>query len=89
MDDLFLTDEEQLISQTKRELSANGNFLGLMHCFLELEVWRRSIYEIHKFEMLDCKSMTTLMALNLKKLHDQTTGLDPEDPIVLDVLSTH
>jgi hypothetical protein len=35
-----------------------------------------------RFGMLDCKSMTTPMISNLKKLHDQATGLDPEDPTV-------
>jgi hypothetical protein len=30
--------------------------------------------------MLDCKSISTLMISNLKKLQDQVTGTDPEDP---------
>jgi hypothetical protein len=41
MYDLFLTREENLIAQTKRELSAEFEMkdLGLMHYFLGLEVW--------------------------------------------------
>jgi hypothetical protein len=31
--------------------------------------------------MMDCKSMTTPMISNLKKLQDQVTGSDPEDPV--------
>jgi hypothetical protein len=37
---------------------------------------------LRRFGMLDCKSMTTPMISNLKKLHDQATGSDPEDPTV-------
>jgi hypothetical protein len=37
---------------------------------------------LRRFGMLDCKSMTTPMISNLKKLHDQATGSYPEDPIV-------
>jgi hypothetical protein len=95
VDDLFLTGEEHLIAQTKRELSIEFemNDLGLMHYFLGLEVWQKpgeiflsqsrcSIDVLHRFGMLDCKSMTTSMISNLKKLHDQATGSDLEDPIV-------
>jgi hypothetical protein len=35
---------------------------------------------IFKFGMLNCKSMTTPMISNLKKLLNQATGSDPEDP---------
>ena len=43
MDDLFLTGEEHLIAQTKRELSTEFEMkdLGLMHYFLGLEVWQK------------------------------------------------
>jgi hypothetical protein len=55
--------------------------LGLMHYFLGLEVWQRSdeiflsqgkyIVEIlKKFGMMDCKSMTTPMTINLNLLSD-------------------
>jgi hypothetical protein len=43
VDDLFLTGEENLIAQTKRELSAEFEMkdLGLMDYFLGLEVWQK------------------------------------------------
>jgi hypothetical protein len=43
VDDLFLTGEENLIAQTKRELSTEFEMkdLGLMHYFLGLEVWQK------------------------------------------------
>jgi hypothetical protein len=48
---------------------------------------------LHRFEMLDCNSMTTPMIYNMKKLYDQASGSHPEDPIVyrhiIDVSSTH
>jgi hypothetical protein len=66
--------------------------LGLMHYFLGLEVWQKpgeiflsqskyAVDVLHRFGML-CKSMSTPMISNLKKLHDQATGSDPEDPTV-------
>ena len=41
VDDLFLTGEEALISETKNKLSSEFEMkdLGLMHYFLGLEVW--------------------------------------------------
>ena len=44
VDDLFLTREEQLIAQCKRELTSEFEMkdLGLMHYFLGLEVWQKS-----------------------------------------------
>jgi hypothetical protein len=95
MDDLFLTGEEDLIAQTKRELSKEFEIkdLGQMHYFLGLEIWQKtgeifltqSKYAIDilcRFGMMDCKSMTTQMISKLKKLQDQVTGSDPEDPTV-------
>jgi hypothetical protein len=109
VDDLFLTREEYLIAQTKRELSAKFEMkdLGLMHYFLGLEVWQKpgeiflsqsryAIDVLRRFGMLDCKSMTTPMISNLKKLQDQATGFRSRRPYrissdywVLDVSSTH
>jgi hypothetical protein len=93
VDDLFLTREENLIAQTKRELSAEFEMkdLGLMHYFLGLEVWQKpgeifisqgkyAVDVLHRFGMMDCKSMSTPMIYNLKKLQYQVTGSDPEDP---------
>jgi hypothetical protein len=84
-----------LIARTKRELSAEFEMkdLGLMHYFLGLEVWQKHVeillsqskYAVdvfRRFGMMDCKSMTTPMISNLKKLHDQATSSDPEDPTV-------
>jgi hypothetical protein len=95
VDDLFLIGEEPLIAQTKRELSTEFEMkdLGLMHYFLDLEVWQKpgeiflsqskyAVDVLRRFGMLDCKSMSTPMIFNLKKLHDQATGSDPEDPSV-------
>jgi hypothetical protein len=95
VDDLFLIGEEHLIAQIKRELSAEFEMkdLGLMHYFLGLEVWQKhgeiflsqskyAVDVLRRFWMLDYKSMTTPMISNLKKLHEQATGLDPEDPTV-------
>jgi hypothetical protein len=95
VDDLFLTGEEPLIAQSKRELSTEFEMkdLGLMHYFLGLEVWQKPgeiflsqskyvVCVLRRFGMLDGESMSTPMISNLRKLHDQATGLDPEDPIV-------
>jgi hypothetical protein len=67
--------------------------LGLVHYFLGLKLWQKhgeifisqskyAVDVLRKFGMLDCKSMTTHMISNLKKLDDQATGSDLEDPIV-------
>jgi hypothetical protein len=67
--------------------------LGLMHYFLGLEVWKKpseiflsqskyAVDVLRRFGMLDCKSMSTPMISNLKKLHNQATGSNPEDPTV-------
>jgi hypothetical protein len=95
VDDLFLTGEEHLIAQTKRELSAEFEMkdLGLLHYFLGIDVWQKpgeiflsqskyAVDVLRRFGMMDCKSMSTPMISNLKKLHDQATGSDPEDPTV-------
>jgi hypothetical protein len=96
VDDMFLTGEENLIAQTKRELFAEFEMkdLGLMHYFLGLEIWQKPgeiflsqgkyvVDILSRFGMMDCKSMATPMISNLKKLQDQVTGSDPEDPTVL------
>ena len=93
VDDLFLTGEEQLIAQCKRELTSEFEMkdLGLMHYFLGLEVWQRSdeiflsqgkytVDVLRRFGMLDCKSMSTPMVSNLKKLHASDSGSDLVDP---------
>ena len=62
-----------------------------MHYFLGLEVWQKSdgiflsqgkytIDVLQRFGMLDCKSMSTPMVSNLKKLHESNCGSDSVDP---------
>ena len=58
--------------------------LSMMHYFLGLEVWKKPgeimlsqgkyVVEILKrFRMMDCKSIYTLMTMNLKLLGDATS----------------
>ena len=65
--------------------------LGLMHYFLGLEVWQRQgeiflaqgkyIADVlNRFGMMDCKSMSTTMVTNLRKLYDFDTCSDLVDP---------
>jgi hypothetical protein len=91
VDDLFLTGDGKLIDGCKREVASEFKMkdLGLMHYFLGLEMWQRSdeifliqgkyIVEIlKKFGMMDCKSMTTPMTINLKLSSDKSSDLvDP------------
>ena len=93
VDDLFLTGEEHLINEFKRELVSEFEmkYLGLLHYFLALEVQQKTgeiflsqgkyVRDIlSKFGMTDCKPMVTPMVTNLKKLHDAVTGSNPVDP---------
>jgi hypothetical protein len=95
VDDLFLTGKEHLIAQTKRELSIEFEMkdLGLMHYFIGLEVWQKlgeiflsqskyAVDVLRRFGMMDCKFMSIPVISNMKKLNDQATGSDPEDPTV-------
>ena len=74
VDDIFLTGEEILIFEFKRELTSEFEmkYLGLMHYFLGLEIWKRNdeiflsqgkyiVDILHRFGMVDCKSMATPM----------------------------
>jgi hypothetical protein len=65
--------------------------LGFMHYFLGLEVWQRqgeiflaqgkyTVDVLKRFGMMDCKSMSTSMITNLRKMHDFDTGSDLVDP---------
>ena len=67
--------------------------LGLMHYFLGLDVWqhkdeiflsqgRYTIDILRRFEMMDCKSMSTPMTMKLKKLSDAAADSDLVDPTV-------
>ena len=62
-----------------------------MHYFLGLEVWQSSdgiflsqekhtLDVLRRFGMLDCKSMSTPMVSNRKKLHESNSGSDFLDP---------
>ena len=91
VDDVFLTRDESPIDGYKRELASEFEMkdLGLMHYFLGLEVWQRldeifrsqgkyTVEILNKFRIMDCKSMTTPMTINLKLLSDKFLGLvDP------------
>ena len=72
-----------MIADTKRKLAAELEMkdLGMMHYFLGMEVWQNengislgqgkyTIEILKRFRMMDCKAMTTPMALNLKVLSD-------------------
>ena len=76
-----------LIHQCKRELASEFEMkdLGLMHYFLGLEVWQRPgeiflsqgkyiVKLLERFGMVDCKSVSTPMELNFKKLSGSTAG---------------
>jgi hypothetical protein len=65
--------------------------LGFMHYFLGLEVWQRqgkiflvqgkyTVDVLKRFGMMNCKSISTTMITNLRKLHDSDTGSDLVDP---------
>jgi hypothetical protein len=88
VDDLFLTGDEKLITESEEKLATKFEMkdLGMMHYFLGLEVWQKLdeiflnqgkyIVEILKrFRMMDCKSMPTLMVKNLKLLSDTSSEI--------------
>ena len=91
VDDLFLTGAKRLVTWCKKQLSSEFEMkdLGLMHFFLGLEIWqqwdailvsqgRYTIDILRRFGMMDCKSMSTPMTLNLKKLcSDDSNLVDP------------
>ena len=72
-----------LIADTKRKLVAKFEMkdLGMMHYFLGMVLWKNvdgiylgqgkyAIEILKRFEMMDCKAMTTPIASNLKLLSD-------------------
>ena len=82
-----------MIIWCKRELISEFEMkdLGLMHKFLGLEVWQKpnkvflsqgkyAIDVLKRFGMMNCRSMSTLMVANLKKLNDSDSGFDLVDP---------
>ena len=83
VDDMFLTSDEELITDSKRKLAAEFEMkdLGPMHYFLGLEVWQKpseiilsqgkyAMEILKRFGMMDCKSMSTPMTTNLKLFGD-------------------
>ena len=92
VDDLFLTGDEQLIEQCKRELSFEFEMkdVGLVHYFLGLEVWQKpgeifltqgkyAMDILQRFGMQDYKSMSVPMTTNLTKLQDSATSSQSVD----------
>jgi hypothetical protein len=86
VDDLFLTGEENLITECKKKIAAELEMkdLGLMHYFLGLVVWQSperiflnqgkyAIEILRRFDMLECKSMNTPMETKLRLLVDSSS----------------
>eukprot|EP00253_Pinus_taeda_P027267 PITA_27267 len=93
VEDLFLTGDDPLIHQCKREFASEFKmkYLGLMHYFLGLEVWQKPgeiflsqgkyiVKLLKRRWMVDCKSVTTPMELNCKKLCGSVVGLGLANP---------
>jgi hypothetical protein len=88
VDDLFLTGEENLITECRKKftLKFEMKYLGLMHYFLGLEVWKSperiflnqgkyAVEILKRFDMLECKSMNTPMETKMKLLVDTSSDL--------------
>jgi hypothetical protein len=86
VDDLFLTGEENLITDCKEKLASKFEmkYLGLMHYFLGLTVWQSSekislkkgkyaVEILKRFDMLECKSMNTPMETKFNLLVDTSS----------------
>eukprot|EP00253_Pinus_taeda_P029458 PITA_29458 len=86
VDDLILTGDDELIKSCKKDLAREFEMkdMGLMHCFLGMEVWQRDgevfvsqgKYEnkiLRHFHMDMCKPMETPLAGNWRK-EDATSG---------------
>jgi hypothetical protein len=79
VDDVFLTDEEYLITDCKKKLTTKFEMKDLMHYFLGLEVWQSpekiflnqgkyTVEILKRFDTLECKSMNIPMETKLKLL---------------------
>jgi hypothetical protein len=81
VDDLFITGAEHLIVECKRGLASEFEMsdIGLMHYFLGMEVWQEEGHIflgqgkyvadiLSRFQMEDCRPMSTPMVNNWKKL---------------------
>eukprot|EP00253_Pinus_taeda_P014328 PITA_14328 len=93
VDDLFLTGANPLIHKCKRELASKFEMkdLGLMHYFLGLEVWQKPgniflsqgkyvVKILERFDMVDCKPVTTPMELDFKNLSVNTLSQHMVEP---------
>ena len=83
VDDLFLTCENELITDAKRRIFVEFKmkYLGMIHYLLGMELWQSAdgiflgqgkypVEILKRFRMMDCKEMATPMASNLKLLCD-------------------
>jgi hypothetical protein len=81
VDDLFITGAEDLIADCKLGLASEFEMsdIGLMHYFLGMEVWQEDGHIflgqgkyaadiLSRFQMEDCRPMSTPMITNWKKL---------------------
>jgi hypothetical protein len=88
VDDLFLTGEQNLITDCKKKLTTEFEMkcLGMMNYFLGLEVWqipkniflnqgKYAVEILNRFDMLECKSMNTPMETKLNLLVDTLSEL--------------
>jgi hypothetical protein len=88
VDDLFITGAERLIEGCKRDLASEFDMkdIGLMHYFLGLEVWQEEGYIflgqgryavdiLSRFNMGDCKPMSTPMITNWQKISTSASPL--------------
>ena len=88
VDDLFITGVERLVESCKKDLASEFEMkdIRLMHYFLGLEVWQEqghiflgqgkyTVDILSRFHMGDCRSMSTPMITNWKKLHASKSEL--------------
>jgi hypothetical protein len=88
VDELFLTGEENIITECKKKIVKEFEMkdLGLMNYFLGLEVWQSperiflnqgkyAVEILKRFNMLECKSMNTPMETKLNLLVDTSSEL--------------
>ena len=81
-----MTVTDGLIVDTKRNIAAKFEMkdLGMMHYFLGMEAWQTTdgiflgqgkyaVEILKRFGMMDCKTLTTPMASNLKLLSDASS----------------
>ena len=86
VDDMFVTGMDGLIADMNRKLAAEFEMkdLGMMHCFLGMEVWQNAdgislvqgkytVEILKRFRMMDCKATTPPMESNLKLLSDASS----------------